>query len=359
MTSPGGGFFSSPDADSDGEEGAFYVWQRDEIGEAPDDAEFSIVERRFGLDRAPNFEGHAWYLRAVASFDEVAAALLGLTREAVDSHWQTARRKPLRLRGARTRPGPTTRSLTAWNAPGGRRHRAREAARATISVRSSPKPSVRSIFCMPTRGAMDDCTLRIRAALKLAAYLDDYAFLLDALLALLRVRWNARDLARAIALADALLARFEDPDAGGLLLHRARCRKSCRSDRRRSSTNRFRPAMARRRARAADVGHLVGEPRYLDAAERVLCAGWDMPLEYPHACCEMLLAGEFLDPPAHRRRALPRRECRFDVARRARRERTTGRCVFHARGCRSPARRARASADGIRGRRVPLQGHRL
>jgi uncharacterized protein YyaL (SSP411 family) len=113
MVAPGGGFFSSLDADSDGEEGAFYVWQRDAIREALDEAEFAVVERRFGLDGPPNFEGHAWHLRAVASFKEVATSL-GLTHDAVDAHWQSARQKLHPHRGARTRPGPDATPLTSF-----------------------------------------------------------------------------------------------------------------------------------------------------------------------------------------------------------------------------------------------------
>jgi uncharacterized protein YyaL (SSP411 family) len=57
MRAPGGGFFAALDADSEGHEGRFYVWQRDEAERllAPD--EYRVLARRFGLDREPNFEG--------------------------------------------------------------------------------------------------------------------------------------------------------------------------------------------------------------------------------------------------------------------------------------------------------------
>ena len=75
MKAPGGGFWSSLDADSEGEEGRYYVWQREEIRDLLDGGEFAVVERRFGLDQPANFEQRAWHLRAVQSFEAVAAAL--------------------------------------------------------------------------------------------------------------------------------------------------------------------------------------------------------------------------------------------------------------------------------------------
>jgi uncharacterized protein YyaL (SSP411 family) len=75
MSAPGGGFWSSLDADSEGEEGRFYVWSRDEVRAVLDADQFAVVERHFGLDRPPNFENHAWHLRAVESFARTAEAL--------------------------------------------------------------------------------------------------------------------------------------------------------------------------------------------------------------------------------------------------------------------------------------------
>jgi uncharacterized protein YyaL (SSP411 family) len=138
-----------------------------------------------------------------------------------------------------------------------------------------------------------------RGETKFAAYLDDYAFLLDALLAMLRVRWNARDLDWSVAIADALIEHFEDRDGGGFFFTADDAERL--PQRSKSFVDESLPSGNGVAARAlSKLGHLVGEPRYIDAGERVLRAGWDALLEYPHACCAMLLAlGEFLDPPAH------------------------------------------------------------
>ncbi|MBU6478809.1 MAG: DUF255 domain-containing protein, partial [Xanthomonadaceae bacterium] len=62
MTASGGAFFSSLDADSEHEEGRYYLWTRDEVRAALDDADFKLAEAAFGLDGPPNFEGRAWHL---------------------------------------------------------------------------------------------------------------------------------------------------------------------------------------------------------------------------------------------------------------------------------------------------------
>ena len=298
MTAPGGGFFSSLDADSDGEEGAFYVWQRDAIRAALDDSEFAVVERRFGLDRPPNFEGHAWHLRAVASFGEVAASL-GLTREAVDAHWQSARQRLLRIRGARTRPGLDDKILTAWNALMiGAIARARRESEDFDALLAEAGRALDFLQANAWRDGRLHAT-HSRGETKLSAYLDDHAFLLDALLAMLRVRWNARDLAWAIAIADTLLERFEDVDGGGFYFTAHDAEKL--PQRSKSFVDESLPSGNGVAARSLlALGHLLGEPRYLDAAERTLRAGWDALLDHPQACCEMLLAlAELLQPSAH------------------------------------------------------------
>jgi len=71
MVSPAGGFYSTRDADSEGEEGLFYVWTRDEVKALLPEGSFPLFARRFGLDNEPNFEGQ-WHLTVRESFDDLA-----------------------------------------------------------------------------------------------------------------------------------------------------------------------------------------------------------------------------------------------------------------------------------------------
>jgi uncharacterized protein len=130
----------------------------------------------------------------------------------------------------------------------------------------------------------------------LNAYLDDHAFLLDAMLELLQAHFRPQDLALSIALADALLARFEDP-AGGFyftshdhepLIHRPKPAH----DGAMPSGNGI-AAFALQR-----LGHLLGETRYLEAAERTLAAFSADMRASPAATPSLLVAlEEWLEPP--------------------------------------------------------------
>ncbi len=131
----------------------------------------------------------------------------------------------------------------------------------------------------------------------LPAYLDDYAFLADALLELLQTRWRSSDLEFAQALCAVLLAQFEDKQAGGFfftaadheqLIHRSKTF----SDDSVPSGNGVAAAVLCR------LGYLLGELPCLAAAERTLRAGWPMLQQYPQAHMSLGVALEdFLAPP--------------------------------------------------------------
>src|SRR6185295_1849481 len=65
MQSPEGGYYSSLDADSEHEEGKFYVWTPDEVKSLVTPDEYAVVEPHYGLDGEPNFEGESWHLRVM------------------------------------------------------------------------------------------------------------------------------------------------------------------------------------------------------------------------------------------------------------------------------------------------------
>lgn len=131
----------------------------------------------------------------------------------------------------------------------------------------------------------------------LNAYLDDYALLADAILELLQARWRSEDLALARALLEAMLEHFEDRDAGGFwftshdherLMHRS---KSFSDDATPCGNGVAATVLQR-------MGYLLGEPRWLAAAERTLRAGWSGLSRQPQAHASMLTAlEEYLAPP--------------------------------------------------------------
>src|SRR6266436_5729175 len=111
---PEGGYYSSYDADSEGHEGKFYVWDQDAVRQALTTAEYSAFAPHFGLDRAPNFEGR-WHLHVFESTEDVAKSLAKTTDE-IEALLESARRKLLALRNLRIWPGRDDKILTSWNA---------------------------------------------------------------------------------------------------------------------------------------------------------------------------------------------------------------------------------------------------
>jgi uncharacterized protein YyaL (SSP411 family) len=113
MQSPEGGYYSALDADSEGEEGKFYVWSREEVRALLDDDEYSVFAPRFGLDREANFEGR-WHLRIAATVTEIARTN-GESEEIIRRRLDAARAKLHAARARRIAPGRDEKILTAWN----------------------------------------------------------------------------------------------------------------------------------------------------------------------------------------------------------------------------------------------------
>jgi uncharacterized protein YyaL (SSP411 family) len=268
MQSSDGGYCSSLDADSDGEEGRFYVWQRDEVARALAADEFAAFAARYGLDAAPNFEGRAWHLRIALPLVEVAERL-GRPKAECEALIASARARLLALREARLRPGRDDKRLTAWNAL------AIDGMAFAARVFREPR------WAGSARRALDF----VRAALwrdgrllathkdgrsHLNAYLDDHAFLLGALLELMQGGpLRADDLRFACELAELMLEQFEDPQGGGFHFtsndHEALVlRPKSGHDGAMASGNGMAALQLQR------LGHLIGEPRYLDAAQRTM-----------------------------------------------------------------------------------------
>jgi uncharacterized protein YyaL (SSP411 family) len=257
MQAADGGYYSSLDADSEGEEGKYYVWERGEIDALLTAQESALAARRWGFDGAPNFEGRHWHAKvaAAASADEM-------------SMLESIRQKLFAARERRVRPGRDDKVLTSWNALmiEGLAHAARVFERR--DWRASAQRSMDFIRGTMWRDGHLLATAKDGRA-HLDAYLDDHAFLLAALLELMQAEFRSEYLAFAVELADTLLARFEDEQHGGffftahdheVLIHRPKTGH----DNATPSGNGV-AAFALQR-----LGHLLGETRYLDAAEKPL-----------------------------------------------------------------------------------------
>src|SRR6266508_5247735 len=113
MVHPTGGFFSTLDADSEGEEGKYYVWTPEEIDGVLGVEEASIIKSFYDVRPGGNFE-HKTILTAPAD-PEAVASQHGLSREQLDDVINRARAQLLDARSARVRPGLDDKILAAWN----------------------------------------------------------------------------------------------------------------------------------------------------------------------------------------------------------------------------------------------------
>src|SRR5579875_591402 len=285
MTAPGGAFYSAVGADSEGEEGRFYVWTREEIRGLLTADEFTAVEWGFGLEGGPNFEGRAWHLLKAASAEEVAQRM-GLPLSQTCVLLAGARERLIAARERREHPPRDDKILTAWNAL------AISGLARVARMLDDPQfaaPAIRALDALH-RTVWIDGELYANVAepaARIPGFLDDHALLLDALLEVMQLEFDPRDLAWAIALADALREKFADRELGGFRFSSAQHRTPLL--RSRSWTDDSLPSGNGVAIRALlRLGHLIGDAHYLGTAERALRAATGALQRYPDACPTVL-----------------------------------------------------------------------
>jgi hypothetical protein len=277
MTSPEGGFYSAEDADSEGVEGKFYVWTVDEVRAVLDGGLAEAAIEHFGMTAEGNFEGANIPVRATSDperLDEIKAALLA-------------------AREQRVRPGLDDKRLASWNALmisaladagavlGDERYRDAAVAAAEFVLRELRDGEGRLLRTYNAGRA------------HLNAYLEDHAYLLEALLTLYEATFDPRWFAEARALADTIIDRFGDAERGGFF----------------STASDHETLIARRKeledspipagGSAAAFGllrlaRLTGENRYEEAALGQIRLVHELAPGHPYAFGHLLQAIDFL-----------------------------------------------------------------
>jgi uncharacterized protein YyaL (SSP411 family) len=197
-----GGFYSALDADSEGEEGRFYVWTPAQIRAALGEDADSVIEF-YGVSERGNFEGaNILHLAAGAEADEPE----GLA---------AARRALYEARAKRAWPGLDDKRLAAWNALA----IAALAEAGAVLGRADYLDAARGCAEFVLETMRDDEGRLLRTykdgKARLNAYLEDHAFLLEALLTLYEASFEPHWFERARHLADETIERFRDPERGG------------------------------------------------------------------------------------------------------------------------------------------------
>lgn len=214
MTSPEGAFFSAQDADSEGVEGKYFVWSNDEVEKTLGKEDAEVFSYAYDVTREGNWEETNILHRPKTHEQE--ARLLGIDSEKLTDILARSRAKLLALRSQRIRPSRDDKVLTSWN---GLMIAAFARAAAVLGeARYAQAASAAADFFLKRMRTPEGHLFRTwsaGAAPKLNAYLEDYAFLIDALIDVYEMDFDAGRLQEAARLADIMIEEFWDEKDGG------------------------------------------------------------------------------------------------------------------------------------------------
>ncbi len=216
MTDSEGGFYSAEDADSEGEEGVFYVWDPDEIEKLLSKEQAKIFKKYYGVTKRGNFEHGKSILHVTKSIKEFAKEF-NTDAQQVSKLLSQGRQKLFEARSKRVRPGRDEKIITAWNglmisslsyggAVMGEEKYIRAAKRAAEFVSNKLLVNGRLMRFYGNGKAIDK------------AVLNDYAFLITGLLDLYEATFDAKWLSKAKELSDQIIELFGDENKGAFFL---------------------------------------------------------------------------------------------------------------------------------------------
>jgi uncharacterized protein YyaL (SSP411 family) len=280
MQGPDGGFYTAVDADSDNKEGVFYVWDIKEIKSILTKAEFSAIKKFYYLDQKANFNGQ-WHLCINPDCTAPAPELL-----------KQIKNKLLAQRNLRIKPIVDTKILTAWNglvikglSEAGinlRDHALLELANKTINFVQKNLFINQRLFATIKDGTP-----------KIDGFLDDYAFILDGILANINNNPEHKYLSFCCEIADSMIDNFFDNEYGGFFYTSHQAEKLF-----------FRPKTFSDEATPAGngiaclallkLGKLTGNKRYLEIAQKSIYAAQAYLNDSPEIHLSLCLAYELL-----------------------------------------------------------------
>lgn len=224
MTSAEGGFYSAEDADSEGEEGLFYLWTLDEVKQILGDAEGEWFITAYNLTETGNFRDEATrqfngknILHQKGNLKELSRKL-GLSEKNLNGFIQSSITKLMEVREKRIHPLKDDKILTDWNG-------------LMIAALSKGASVLQEPFYLKAAGKAADFVMKELRDSKgrllkryrngdadLEGHLDDYAFMIWGLLNLYEAGYDSRQLSRAIELAEVMEEDFNDDENGGFFL---------------------------------------------------------------------------------------------------------------------------------------------
>ncbi len=290
MKGPEGGFFSTQDADSEGEEGKFYVWTREEIKSILGREEGTPFCAFYGVTPQGNFEGGASVLNISHSLEKVSE-LYGIPIDELRILLSEGRKKLFSVREKRTKPGRDEKILTSWNGL--------MISSLTDGYKLTGKTPYLKAAEEATRfilggAAGENDLMRVynRGRWQGRGFSEDYAFFIQALLDLYEATFELNYLRKAHALNGRMIDLFWDEKEGGFFFtgkgnEELLVRSKHPYDHAIPSPN----AIAL--SNLIRLGHLAGDESLKKRAERILRLFFDLLSEHPMGFSQML-SGFFL-----------------------------------------------------------------
>ena len=212
MTDSGGGFYSAQDADSEGEEGKFFVWTPEEVMDVLGEEDGRVFSGYFGVTPNGNFEGKN--ILNVPRDPEAFAAEHELDPEQLESIVARGRTKLLEVRERRVHPLLDDKVLASWN---GLMLRSFAEAGAALGRADYLDAAVKNAGFLTTVMCPQGRLLRTyrNGEAKLLGYLEDYSCVADGLIALYEATLDLHWLENAVVMADSMIELFWDEATGG------------------------------------------------------------------------------------------------------------------------------------------------
>jgi uncharacterized protein YyaL (SSP411 family) len=301
MLHPEGGFYSTQDADSEGEEGKFFVWTEDEVNALVGEEDGEVFCRMYDVGEPGNFDDKS-ILHPVLTVEQASKFFRKQPKE-IEALVVRVKRKLFTAREERVKPFRDEKIITAWN--GLALSGIAEAAKiiADPACREASERTVEFIFDKMFRSGLLLHTYKDGAA-KLLGYLDDYAFLAVGLLDLYETFFESKYLDRAVQLADIMMQEFSDEDGPFFFTGKSHEQLITRTK------PVFDASIPSGNAMAAQLllrlYHFTGKHPYRQRAEKILRSYYDamesQPFGFAHMLCaldlylhgakEIVIAGE-------------------------------------------------------------------
>lgn len=290
MTSPEGGFYSAQDADSEGEEGKFYIWSKQEIIDSIGDESTTTIDifcEYYGVTQGGNFEGKN-ILNIKSSVNDLAKKY-NKTSDEIERILKYASTRLFAIREKRVKPGRDEKILTSWNGL------MISAFAKGYQVTNNEKylySAAHAIDFIENKVAIANGRLHRTfkdGISKLNAYLDDYAFYINALLDVFEVDANPKYLEKALAYTDSMIQHFWDSKEGNFFFtsndHEQLIVRT---------TNLYDLAIPSGNSMAAynllRLYHITQNNNYLEKAEKIMKTGLKAAAENPIGFGQLLMA---------------------------------------------------------------------